>query len=220
VGEFVVLRVSDNGAGMDEETRSRIFEPFFTTKEVGKGTGMGLATVMGIVKMSDGWIEVESVLGDGTDFILYFPKTEDGPAPVQADAPAEPEVQSRPFTVIFVEDDPSVRSYGVRCLRELGYTVLESSTGADALAIAAEYGDRIDLLVSDVVMPGMQGLEVAQRMVTLRPDIRVVLCSGYAEQATQADFSSIGLRYLAKPYSRQALGRAVALALDGSVDEQ
>jgi two-component system, cell cycle sensor histidine kinase and response regulator CckA len=214
-GEFVAIKVSDNGAGMDDETQRRIFEPFFTTKELGKGTGMGLAIVLGIVKMSDGWIEVESASGQGTTFTIYLLKVDEEPA---ADATAEaPEVPRGSGTVLFVEDDPSVRSFSVRCLRALGYTVLEASKGTDAITIATEYEDRIDLLVSDIVMPGMQGPEVAERIAALRPSIRVLLISGFAERAGNTGSWASKTGYLAKPYSRQSLGRAVSAALaDGN----
>jgi CheY-like chemotaxis protein len=215
-GEFVALKVCDNGAGMDDETQRRIFEPFFTTKDLGKGTGMGLAIVLGIVKMSDGWIEVESASGGGTTFTIYLPKVDEEPV---ADVAAEaPEVPRGSDTVLFVEDDPSVRSFGVRCLRALGYTVLEASKGTDAITIATEYGDRIDLVVSDIVMPGMQGPAVAERIAALRPGIRVLLISGFAERAGYTDSSVSKIEYLAKPYSRQSLGRAVSAALVGAHD--
>jgi two-component system, cell cycle sensor histidine kinase and response regulator CckA len=136
-----------------------------------------------------------------------------------ADVAAEaPDVPRGSDTVLFVEDDPSVRSFGVRCLRALGYTVLEASKGTDAITIATEYRDTIDLVVSDIVMPGMQGPEVAERIAAMRPDIRVLLISGFAERAGHIDGLASSTEYLTKPYSRQSLGRAVSAALVGAHD--
>jgi two-component system cell cycle sensor histidine kinase/response regulator CckA len=213
-GSFVALKVVDNGVGMDDETRRRVFEPFFTTKEPGKGTGMGLATVFGIVRMSDGWPEVESTLGEGTTFTLYFPRV-DEEQPIAA-APDRSEVPFGSETVLFVEDDPSVRAYGAQCLKALGYTILQASNGADAIAIATKYADRIDLVVSDVVMPGMQGPELVARLAAMRPEVRVLLCSGYEQEAEPFEDSAPGIPRLAKPYSRESLGWAAYAALTGS----
>ena len=212
-GDFVALKVSDSGAGMDDETQARIFEPFFTTKEVGKGTGMGLATVMGIVKMSDGWIELQSAPGKGTTFTLFFPRVE-GEALAET-SPVPDEMPSGSATVLFVEDDPSVRSFGTRCLRDLGYTVLEASNGADAVSIAAQQAGPIDLVVSDIVMPGLQGPDTAERIIGLRPNVRVLLVSGFAERVQPIAGPGPGFTYLEKPYSRQTLSRAVHDALSG-----
>jgi PAS domain S-box-containing protein len=211
-GSFVVLSVSDNGKGMDEEVRRRIFEPFFTTKDPGKGTGLGLATVFGIVTMSDGWIDVQSAPGQGTTFSLYFPRLSDPAASAGHDE--RPDAVPRGSeTVLFVEDDAAVRSFGRRCLLDLGYSVLEASSGADALSLAGAYPGRIDLLMSDVVMPGLQGPEVAERLRELRPGIRIVFSSGFTGSTTLgADGSSDG--FLPKPYTRETLAREVRRVLD------
>ena len=216
-GPFVVLAVRDTGVGMDAETVGRVFEPFFTTKDVGQGTGMGLSTVLGIVNMSDGWIEVQSAPGNGTTFTIYLPRVDERPG-----AEAAPEAHEAPAgsgTILFVEDDPAVRSFGVRCLRSLGYTVLEAPSGDDAIQIANGYADPIDLVVSDVVMPGMQGPKLAARLRSLRPRIRVLLCSGFADRTGPPQVGATSsYRQLSKPYSRRALGSAVRDALNGEAE--
>lgn len=211
-GPYVRLTVADTGVGMDEETRSHVFEPFFTTKGPGQGTGMGLATVFGVVKMSDGSIDFRSEPGKGTTFDLYFPRIPAGAAPaVSAEPPDETPRGSE--TILFVEDDPAVRPFGRRCLAGLGYTVLEASSGAEALSVVGSFEGSIDLLLSDVVMPGMQGPELARRLSELRPGLRVLYCSGFHQNPAATDGAS-GSAYLAKPYSRESLARAVRASLD------
>jgi PAS domain S-box-containing protein len=213
-GSFVVLSVSDDGVGMTEEVQKRLFEPFFTTKEPGKGTGMGLATVFGIVRMSDGWIEVRSRVGHGTTFELYFPRLVGGDAAATSPDLADI-VPAGPETILFVEDEPAVRAFGRRCLMGLGYTVLEASGASDALALAGAHPGSVDLLLTDVRMPGLQGPQLAERVRELRPGIRVLYCSGLGEGT--ADLGDAGGKgFLQKPYTRESLARAVRDSLDRS----
>ena len=210
-GQFVVLTIADTGQGIPADQQRRIFEPFFTTKEPGKGTGMGLATVEGIVKMSDGWIEVASTEGNGTTFRLYFPAIAAEAAPDhRPDKP--PETPRGHETVLLVEDASSVRAFGRRCLLDLGYQVLEAPGPAEARAIAGSYPASIDLLLTDVVMPGTQGPELAAQIRELRPSIRILYTSGFTQDAriTQDDVTG----YLPKPYSRDDLAVAIRQLLD------
>jgi CheY-like chemotaxis protein len=183
-GPHVVLVVTDTGCGMDPATRSRIFEPFFTTKEPGKGTGLGLSTVYGIVKQSGGHIWVYSEVGKGTTFKLYFPLHQ---GPVPAAEPASPAVALPPpgagATILLVEDEPSVRNTTRRLLERHQYRVLEATNGQDALALILSRKQEIDLVLTDMVMPGMGGAELATRLRTLVPKLPVLLMTGYTEEA-------------------------------------
>jgi PAS domain S-box-containing protein len=181
-GEYLLLSVSDTGSGMTEEVRRQIFEPFFTTKSPGQGTGLGLATVYGIVKSAGGQIYVESKEHVGTTFRIYLPLVEapqlSNPAPEQSIAPSD-----GGETVLVVEDEPMVRDLSVQTLRRYGYTVLEAGNGEEALALSAAYSGPIDLLVTDLVMPVMGGKELAAKVSAVRSDIRIVFVTGYAEDA-------------------------------------
>jgi two-component system, cell cycle sensor histidine kinase and response regulator CckA len=181
-GIHVVLAVTDTGCGMDQVTRSRIFEPFFTTKEPGKGTGLGLSTVYGIVKQSGGHIWVYSEVGRGTTFKLYLPP-HDGAERLRAPEPTTQPVLGSGATILLVEDEPSVRSTVRRLLERHGYQVLEAANGHDALTLVAARGSEIRLVVSDMVMPGMGGMELASRLRSLSPKIPVLLMTGYTEEA-------------------------------------
>jgi two-component system cell cycle sensor histidine kinase/response regulator CckA len=181
-GVHVVLAVTDTGCGMDQVTRSRIFEPFFTTKEPGKGTGLGLSTVYGIVKQSGGHIWVYSEVGRGTTFKLYLPP-HDGAERLRAPEPTTQPVLGSGATILLVEDEPSVRSTVRRLLERHGYQVLEAANGHDALTLVAARGSEIRLVVSDMVMPGMGGMELASRLRSLSPEIPVLLMTGYTEEA-------------------------------------
>ena len=208
-GRYSVIAVADTGHGMDKETQSRIFEPFFTTKEKGKGTGLGLSTVYGIVKQSNGYVFAESNLGVGTTFFVYLPCVEDtieelGPV-------ATPEAEKGGCeTVLLVEDEESVRELVRVTLVSRGYKVLEAENGECGLHIAEETKATIDLLVTDVVMPGMGGRELAKRLVTLRPATKVLYLSGYTEDAiaTQGALSP-GTAFLQKPFTLQNLAKKV-----------
>jgi PAS domain S-box-containing protein len=209
-GPWMRLSVSDTGVGMDRATMGRVFEPFFTTKET--GTGMGLATVFGIVEMSEGWIDVRSEPGRGSTFELYFPRVSSG-AQDGGGTEKPPDAAMGRETILLVEDDPAVRGFGRRCLTQLGYEVLEASNGDDALNLAGSYSGSIALLMTDMVMPGMQGQELSRRLTGFRPAVRTLYCSGFPDKtpAGNGDFHGA---YLAKPYNRESLARAVREVLD------
>jgi nitrogen-specific signal transduction histidine kinase/CheY-like chemotaxis protein len=213
-GEYVTLAVSDDGCGMDEETLSHIFEPFFTTKEEGKGTGLGLATVYGIVQQNTGFVDVTSQPGRGTTFTVYFPHLRDCPAHGVA-ASAATRVPGGTETVLLVEDDPMVLQMGQMMLTGLGYAVLTAQTPAQALQLAAEHNGTIHLLITDVVMPEMNGGDLADKVVSLRPEMKRIYTSGYPADIIAPmgvlDGSEV---FVAKPYSRQALADQVREALD------
>ena len=208
-GSYVVLAVSDNGIGMDAETRARIFEPFFTTKPVGEGTGLGLATVYAILKQNGGDVSVESEPGKGATFRMYLPRV---------DAPVEPVLRPKggpsprgTETVLLVEDADPVRQLAATILRPLGYSVLEASNATAAMGIVQAHDGPLNLLITDVVMPGMNGPRLAERLTAVRPDMRVLYVSGYAEDAL--DLRGRGA-FLAKPYTSSGLARKVREVLD------
>ena len=213
-GPYVMLAVSDSGTGMDQETMSRIFDPFFTTKEPGKGTGLGLATVYGIVKQSQGHIWVDSTPGRGTTFRLYFPRVRERVhRTIIEDLPPLPSGGSE--TILLAEDEESVRIMLREMLRDAGYTVLEAGNGAEALEIAAREPGRIDLLLTDVVMPGTRGPELAARVLELHPEARVLYASGYTDSASMAHHVGLKLgTYLQKPFTIETLLGQVRAVLD------
>ena len=215
VGPHVLLAVSDTGIGMDAATQARIFEPFFTTKETGRGTGMGLATVYGIVKQSGGSIYVYSEPGHGTTFRVYFPRVAGRPGPAAAEPIAVRPSAAGSETILLVEDEAAVRGFARRTLEAQGYTVLEAGSGAEALALAAARAGIIDLLVTDVVMPGLQGHRLAEQLTVVRPGLRVLYVSGFTENSViHHGVAAEGIAFLAKPFSADALGQAVRAALD------
>jgi PAS domain S-box-containing protein len=212
-GPYVVLSVADTGHGMSTEVRERIFEPFFTTKEAGRGTGLGLATVYGIVKQSGGYIWVDSAPGAGSAFHIYLPL--DGAECDEAEKPHERhEAPAGAETILLVEDEESVRSMIRRVLEEHGYTVLAAGNGEEALELAHEHADEIDLVFTDVVMPGMNGGELVSRLRALRPDIEVVYMSGYAEASVRQGVLETGATYLQKPFTPSALTEVVRRVLE------
>jgi|GEM_PF-871682 len=215
-GDYVMLAVSDNGSGMDAETLSHIFEPFFTTKQAGKGTGLGLATVYGIVQQNRGYIQVHSEPQFGTTFKLLLPRTLDGVTelPPLAAGTLPP---GDGYSVLLAEDEDVVLSMGVEILEGLGYAVLAADSPAAALRLAGEYDGPIDLLITDIIMPGMNGRELAERVQALRPAIKVLYISGYpadyiSDRAVLAD----GVHFLQKPFSLRSLALQVHEALNGS----
>ena len=208
-GRYVLLAVTDTGTGMDPETQAHIFEPFFTTKEQGKGTGLGLATVYGVVKQSGGFIWVYSELGKGTSFKIYLPRV-DQPVEDSGSPKSAAEAPRGTETILLAEDENDVREVAREFLELGGYTVIEASNGAEALRLAAAHKGKIDLLVTDMVMPGMTGPELAGRLQENNPSLGVIYMSGYSEQAAvEAAQTHTLARLLTKPFSRIAFLRMV-----------
>ena len=216
-GPHVLLSVSDNGTGMDAETQSRIFDPFFTTKELGKGTGLGLSTVYGVVRQSDGHIWVYSELGHGTTFKIYFPRVDKAAI---AEKPSAGVIRTLrgSETILLVEDDEPLRGLTRRLLTESGYTVLEAGHPDKAIQIAQQYSGPIHLLLTDVVMPGMNGRSLVEKLAQLRPKLLVVYMSGYTGFANRDLFDS-DVNFLSKPFTRESLLRKLqeVLAVDLAV---
>jgi two-component system, cell cycle sensor histidine kinase and response regulator CckA len=210
-GEYAALEVSDTGSGMTADVRHRIFEPFFTTKEVGKGTGLGLSTVYGIVKQSSAHIEVSSEPGKGATFRIHFPR---GAGVLAEAAPDRPSPTHGVETVLLVEDEPMVLDLGSRVLRSHGYRVLVASNATEALNVAREHDGRIDLLLTDVVMPGLPGPELAARLETVTPGLRVLYVSGFADDSVAHLGEEEGISFLAKPFTGEALAERVRRVLD------
>jgi PAS domain S-box-containing protein len=211
-GEYVKISVTDTGIGMDQATRDRAFEPFFTTKPLGKGTGLGLATVYGIVKQSGGGILVDSEPGAGTTFHIAFPAQHDV-ADATPDEP-EPAVDSGAEVVLVVEDEDTVRALFVRVLRRAGYDVLEARNGLEALVMSEEHSGEIDIMVTDVIMPGMNGPEAVKRLLRRRPRMKVLYISGYTEDIVLQQDAGKTLNHLQKPVSPATLCLAVRHVLD------
>jgi CheY-like chemotaxis protein len=203
-GRYVVISIRDTGHGMDKDTLSRIFEPFFTTKEKGKGTGLGLSTVYGIVKQSGGYVFAESEVGEGTTFYIYLPRVEDQAATVSAAKSPENEKRGSE-TVLLVEDEDSVRELVRETLLARGYRVLEAENGEAGLRAAEAHTEKIDILVTDVVMPGIGGRELARRLVQMRPGLKVLYLSGYTEDAIVQGTPEPGTAFLQKPFTLQRL---------------
>jgi CheY-like chemotaxis protein len=214
-GSYVMLAMSDTGVGMTEETQAHLFEPFFTTKEKGKGTGLGLATVYGIVKQTGGFIWVYTELGHGTTFKIYLPRATESPQPRWHTAPVGPADGTE--TVLVAEDEAAVRGVARQALSRHGYTVLEAPSAEAALDVASRHSGKIDLLLTDVVMPGMSGRDLARRLADARPGLRVIYMSGYTEDTiTRHGILEPGLVYVQKPFSPEALARRVREVLDGT----
>ncbi len=207
---YVLVKVSDTGKGMTQETLSRIFEPFFTTKELGQGTGLGLATAYGVVKQSNGHILVQSAVGQGTTFEIYIPRA-DAAASITV-APSLPGSCHGSETILLVEDQESLRVLTKTFLERQGYTVLTAGNGMEALSIVDGYPRPIHLLVTDVVMPDIRGTEVAERSLKCRPSTQIIYISGYSDE----EITDSTAAFLQKPFRMQELGVKIRNILDKS----
>jgi two-component system cell cycle sensor histidine kinase/response regulator CckA len=211
--DYVVIEVEDNGSGIPDEVKEKIFEPFFTTKEVGKGTGLGLSMVYGIVKQTGGWVFCDSTVGKGTTFRIFLPRH----IPDEKELEVKPDVVKAPVadltgrgTVLLVEDEEAVRAFGARALSSRGYTVVEASSGADALEVVAELKGAIDLIVSDVVMPEMDGPTMLGELRKRGITCKVIFVSGYAEDAFAKNLpAGEEFGFLPKPFTLKQLIEAV-----------
>ena len=213
-GSYVLLAVSDDGCGMTPEVQARIFEPFFTTKEVGQGTGLGLSTVYGIVKQSEGFVWAYSEPGHGTTFKIYLPEA-DPAAQLGRSAVRNGAVRGGPETILIVEDEEMVRGLAARCLTEQGYRVVEARTSGEALAYVEGNPGSIDLVLSDVVMPGMGGRELSHRLVRMAPAMPVLFMSGYTgEDVIQRGLLDRDAPFEQKPFSPESLAAKVREMLD------
>jgi two-component system, cell cycle sensor histidine kinase and response regulator CckA len=213
-GDFVMLAVSDDGCGMDQETLSHIFEPFFTTKKMDKGTGLGLATVYGIAKQNDGFINIYSEPGQGSTLKIYLPRHE-GMIDAMEQTTAAPKPMAHGETILVVEDDAGVLKLAAKILQGLGYTVLTTNTPAKALGLVEAHADRIELLLTDVVMPEMNGRELADQIQALCPQIKILFMSGYtADIIAHRGVLEKGVNFIHKPFSNWDLANAVRNVLD------
>ena len=221
-GSFVCLHVTDNGVGMDTTLISRIFEPFFTTKEVGKGTGLGLATVYGIVKQHDGWIEVASEVGQGSKFSVYLPACPEQAQPARRDTDPATFIRGGTETILVVEDEGVLRDMALVILRESGYRILTAGTGWEALEVWEQEQGKIDLLLTDMVMPeGMSGVDLAEKLLERQPQLKVLFASGYTVDEVSEEFlKKNNAHFLQKPYNRVTLSMTVRRALDNSKGQE
>ncbi|RJO64884.1 MAG: PAS domain S-box protein [Myxococcales bacterium] len=213
-GGFVMLAVSDTGLGMSEEVKQHLFEPFFTTKPPGQGTGLGLATIYGAVQQANGAIEVHSDPGKGTTFKLYLPRVAEKAERLKREEPARvPQANDMPGgneTVLLVEDEAVVRELGILILKRLGYKVLHAENGGEAIMLVEEFKNPIDLLITDVVMPGMNGRDLAERLTHMKPEMKVLYASGYtADVIAQHGVLEAGLNFIGKPYTPQGLAKKI-----------
>ncbi len=213
-GKFVLLAVSDTGSGMSDEVKEHIFEPFFTTKDQGRGTGLGLAMIFGLVQQAEGSIEVYSEVGHGTTFKIYLPRFAEQAEKLTRDEPALT-LPAGNETVLLVEDEASVRQVALMILKELGYKVLSAPNGGEAFMLAEKHAGRIDLLMTDVVMPGMNGRDLAERLLGLHPEMKVLFTSGYtADVVVHHGVLEKNLNFIGKPYTPQSLARKMREVLD------
>lgn len=218
-GPYVMLAIEDTGCGMDLKTQARIFDPFFTTKELGKGTGLGLATVYGIVKQTGGYIWVYSEVGQGTVFRVYLPRI-DKPAQPAEREPSEMQALQGSETILLAEDSESLREMAQEYLESIGYTVLAAVSGEKALQWAKEFQGPIHLLLTDVVMPEMSGPELANQMASLRPGVKIIFTSGYTDDAiARQGILDPNVAFIQKPFRPKALAKKIRQVLNGSAGE-
>jgi two-component system cell cycle sensor histidine kinase/response regulator CckA len=207
-GDWVAIHVKDTGSGIAPDTLERIFEPFFTTKKIGEGTGLGLATVYGIVRQTGGYINVQSIEGEGTIFSVYLPRHSENKQPVAVTKDIKTEAIQQDLTgtatILLVEDEDAVRVFSARALSNKGYQVLEANNGLTALDVMAERGDNIDLIVTDVIMPEMDGPTFVKEVVKTRPDLPVIFVSGYTEDRFKEEIGD-NAYFLPKPFTLQQL---------------
>lgn len=214
-GEWVVLDVVDTGTGIPPEVLARIFDPFFSTKPLGQGTGLGLSTVYGIIRQSGGYVGVETQVGRGTTFSIYMPRVEEQvvAAPVKTDVVEKVEDLTGSSRILLVEDEDAVRSFSVRALQNKGYEVFEAASGDNALELLAEKKPKLDLMVSDVMMPGIDGIELGKRVREMYPNLTIIFMSGYTEDKFKDDMGP-GIHFLAKPFTLKQLAEKVKEVMD------
>jgi len=215
-GRFVCLTVIDNGCGMERSVRQRIFEPFFTTKEVGKGTGLGLATVYGIVKQHRGWLEVQSELGAGTTFKVFVPGAGEAGHLLAASKPESETVQGGRETILLTEDEPDLLRLTQEVLEQYHYRVLPAASGAEALQVWDKHNGQVDLLLTDMIMPGgMTGDQLAAELKRRKPGLKIIYASGYTSAFMGKDFGQDDMTFLAKPYQPHQVAQLIRDTLDG-----
>jgi CheY-like chemotaxis protein len=218
-GLYALVKVGDTGMGMSKGVQEHIFEPFFTTKQSGQGSGLGLSTVFGIVKQSGGHIFIDSEPDQGSTFRIYFPSTRERPIrPLTP--PTAPVASTGAETILLVEDEPAVRTFLARALRQMGYQVLDASNGGEALLIAEQHSGTIHLLLTDVIMPRVSGKQLAERLRRMRTDIRILYMSGYAEDIIAPHgVLEDGVAFIEKPLTAEALGRKIREVLEAPAPE-
>jgi CheY-like chemotaxis protein len=221
IGHFVRLQMTDTGCGMSAKVRARVFEPFFTTKEPGKGTGLGLATVFGIVKQHAGWIEITSEIGRGTTFTIFFPASDETPAPAREAALVAGPAAGGSETVLVVEDELFLRQMARDFLNDCGYRILEACSGREALEVWEQHQPEIALLLTDMKMPeGISGMELAEKMISDSPCLRVIFTSGYSDDIVSPEvLARNNARFLPKPYSYSDLTRMVRESLNEKIEK-
>jgi CheY-like chemotaxis protein len=213
-GSYVKLSVSDSGCGMEKEVVERIFEPFFTTKKVNEGTGLGLSVVHGIIKSHDGAITVSSTPGKGTTFDIFLPRIEGGK--IQEPQSSQSTTKDREL-ILLVDDEEMMINATRQILERLGFDIIAKTSSIDALETFQEEPDKFDLVITDQVMPNMTGTQLAGKLISIRPDISIILCSGFPENVSPEELKSIGIKeFILKPVSRQQLATIIRKVLDKS----